>query len=557
MCESKYVIGLDFGTLSGRAVLVRTEDGAVLADSTQLYPHGVMDSCLPDGTPLPPDWALQHPGDYLHVLVSAVSDVIRKSGVSPECVIGMAVDCTGSTVVPLGADRQPLCIHPAYQSRPHAWVKLWKHHAARAEADLFTEAAKREDTDLLLRNGGKISPECLFPKALQVLREDPMIYRDTDLFVEAGDYITLQLTGRLVRSSAPAGLKAFWRKGLGYPSKAFLEEVDARFADFPSEKLRGPLLPLGERAGSLSEKMAGLLGLPPGIAIGVAQLDGHAALPALGICGPGKAMLALGTSTAVILAHPEKKYVEGACSITEDGNLPGQYAYGSGQYCAGDLFEWFVSRCVPAAYEAEAARRGMNIHALLSQKAAAFRPGESGLIALEWWNGNRSVLANTDLTGLVLGMTLRTAPEEIYRALMEAVAFGIRRILDAYQASDIPIDELYACGGIPDKNPLMMQILSDVTGRRIRISRIGFAPAIGAAMLAATAAGAEAGGYANLQSAAKAMHCLGDIRYDPTPQNTSIYGRLYDEYKVLHDYFGRGVNPVMSRLKGLAREARE
>lgn len=549
-----FVIGLDFGTLSGRAVLVRTRDGLIQAESVKAYTHGVMDKRLPDGTPLPSGWALQHPSDYMEVLFHTVREVLAKGGIPKERVIGLGVDFTGSTVVPVDGSGQPLCLDAAYQSRPHAWVKLWKHHAAQLEADAFTKAARERDPDLLARNGGKISPECLFPKALQMLHEDPELYAVTDRFMEACDWITLQLTGKPVRSSAVASLKAFWREGIGYPAKTFLASVDPAFEDFVEQKLRGEMQPLGTAAGGLLPDLALSLGLAPHTAVAVPQLDAHASLPALGITEPGKALLTLGTSTGIILAYPEKRRVEGACSIAEGGNLPGLWGYASGQYCAGDLLQWFVDCCVPAAYRQEASRQGKDLHTCLSEKAAALKPGESGLLALDWWNGNRSVLADTNLSGLLLGMTLHTSPEEIYRALMEAIAFGMRKIIESYEEAGITIGELYACGGIAKKNPLMLQILSDVLKKRISISAVAFAPAIGAAMLASAAAGEGMVGHASLLDASRAMSCLSTEYFDPTAANVRVYDRLYQEYEKLHDYFGRYENPMMINLKNIKNQ---
>ncbi|MDL2317986.1 hypothetical protein LJC74_02665 [Eubacteriales bacterium OttesenSCG-928-A19] len=377
MKSDRLVIGLDFGTLSGRAVLVRVEDGGVLAEASAAYAHGVMDRQLPDGTPLGRDWALQHPSDYLDALTAVVPEVMRLAAARPEQVIGLGVDFTGSTVVALDGEGVPLCLREEYRDRPHAWVKLWKHHAADREAREFTRAAREMDEDLLARNGGRISSECLFPKVLQAYREDPALYAATESYMEAADWVTMQLTGLLVRSASCAAMKAFWRVGRGYPDDAFLCAVDPGLRGFPEAKLRGALRGLGERAGLLTEGMAARLGLLPGTAVAVAQFDAQAAVPALGITGPGVALVTLGTSLAISVAGDGFYPVQGICSRTEGGNLPGYVGYASGQCSVGDLLGWYVEGFVPTAYTAERRACGMDMHALLTEKAAPPAPDES------------------------------------------------------------------------------------------------------------------------------------------------------------------------------------
>ncbi len=538
----KCVIGVDFGTLSARAVLCRVRDGAVLREASHAYAHGVIDGRLPCGMELPPGWALQHPQDYLDALLEIVPAVLRGSGVDKTDVIGIGVDSTATTIVLVDANGTPLCLLPQYADRPHAWVKLWKHHAAHREADDFTAVAREMDPDLLARNGGRISSETFLPKVLETLREDPEVYRAADAFIDLCDWLTLQMTGSLTRSEAAAGLKAFWRKGIGYPSKALLSALDPNFANVIEDKIKGTLLPLGASCGGLSEAMAEKLGLCGGIAVAVPQLDAHAAVPALGITGPGKTLVTIGTSLGVLLSFPERRSVKGVCSLTEDGDLPGYYAYASGQACAGDLLGWYAGSC------------GVS-HDLLTERAAHLRPGESGLLALDWINGNRSPLVDAELSGMIVGLTLKTRPEDIYRALMESLAFGTRAILEAHETEGIDPGEILACGGIVRKNPLLMQIYADVLGKRIRVSLSDQAPAIGSAMFAATAAGAEKGGHATVFEAARAMHCLSGIAYEPVAAHTAIYTKLYAEYKLLSGYFGRGGNDVMKRLRRLAEES--
>lgn len=554
--SKKYTIGVDFGTQSGRAVLVEVDTGAEIATAIKEYPHGVMDEYLPDGkTKLEPDWALEHPQDFLDVLHETIPAVLEKAGVSAEDVIGMGIDFTSCTMLPVDMEGTPLCFYPEYQSNPHAYVKLWKHHAAQDEANKLNQIAEERGEDFLHRYGGKISSEWLFPKIWQILDEAPDIYEKADRFMEVADWIVLQLTGEEKRNSCTAGYKAIWHKQKGYPSKDFFKALDPRLENVVEEKLSTDIYPIGSKAGEITPEAARLTGLKPGTAVAVGNVDAHVAVPAVGITEEGKMLMIMGTSTCHMILGKEEKMVPGICGVVEDGIIPGYLGYEAGQSCVGDHFEWFVENCVPAEYRKEAEERGMNIHDLLTEKAQKLKVGESGLIALDWWNGNRSVLVDVDLTGLILGCTLLTKPEEIYRALIEATAYGTRMIIQTFEDSGVPIKELYAAGGIAEKNEMLMQIYADVTNREIRISASSQTPALGSAMFGAVAAGKERGGYDTIVDAAKTMARLKDKVYKPIPENVEVYDKLYREYEILHDYFGRGTNNVMKRLKEIKKQA--
>ncbi|MGN0382924.1 MAG: ribulokinase [Eubacterium sp.] len=553
--DKKYSIGVDYGTQSGRAVLVETDTGNIVAQSVKEYTHGVIDEYLPDGkTKLAPDWALQHPADYIEVLQCTIPEVLHKSGVKKEDVIGMSIDFTACTMLPIDKNGIPLCYMDKYKSVPHAWLKLWKHHAAQKEATYLNEIAAKRGEDFLDRYGGKISSEWMFPKIMQILNEAPDIYEEADRFIEATDWVTMMLTGSEKRNSCTAGYKAMWNKKEGYPDKEFFKALNPKLENVVEEKLSTDIYSLGQKAGELTDEMAELTGLMPGMAIGVANVDAHVSLPAVGVTEPGKMLMIMGTSTCDILMGTEEKIVPGMCGVVEDGVLPGFYGYEAGQSCVGDHFEWLVEQCIPQYVFDEAASEGVGIHEHLTNKADKLKPGESGLLALDWWNGNRSVLVDVDLTGMILGMTLATKPEEIYRALIEATAYGTRMIIDTFEEAGVPIDELYACGGISWKNKMMMQIYSDVTNRQIKISASTQTPALGAAMFGAVAAGKEKGGYDTIFDAAKVMGKVRDEYYTPNPENVKVYNKLYNEYKTLHDYFGRGGNDVMKRLKSIKSE---
>ena len=555
---SKYSIGVDFGTESGRAVLVDVTNGREVATAVYPYSHGVIDEKLPDtNIRLEPDWALQDPQDYVRVFQNTIPAVLKESGVNPEDVIGIGIDFTACTMLPAKADGTPLSDLPEYRSHPHAWVKLWKHHAAQPEADKINETARAMNEGWLDRYGGKISSEWFFSKTLQIVNEAPEIYDAADRLIEAADWVVWQLTGTETRNSCTAGYKAIWSKRDGFPSKDYFAALHPKLATVIDDKLSTDIYSLGGRAGGLTEQAAQWTGLKSDTAVAIANVDAHVAVPASTVVEPGRMVMIIGTSTCHMVLGTEERIVPGMCGYVEDGIISGFFGYEAGQSCVGDHFAWFVENCVPAAYEQEARQRGLDIHQLLEEKAAQLNPGESGLLALDWWNGNRSVLVDADLTGLLIGATLATKPEEIYRALIEATAYGSRIIIEIFQNNGVPIHELVACGGLPEKNKLLMQIYADVTGLPIKVSASNQTSALGSAMFGAVAAGKGLGGYDSINEAAKVMAHLKDEMYVPNPKNQEVYEKLYAEYVVLHDYFGRGANDVMKRLKGIKADARK
>jgi L-ribulokinase len=556
---SRYAIGVDFGSESGRAIIVDVADGRQLATAVYPYSNGVIDERLPlddRNVTLPPDWALQDPEDYLRVFQRTVPAVLRDSGVDPADVIGLGIDFTACTMLPAKADGTPLAVIPELRANPHAWVKLWKHHAAQPEADRINETAARLGEAWLPKYGGKISSEWFFSKALQILDEAPDIYAEADRLIEAADWVVWRLTGVETRNPTTAGYKAMWSKGEGFPGREYFAALDPRLADVVDTKMTRDIAVMGERAGGLTEEAAAWTGLRPGTAVAVANVDAHVAVPAATVIEPGRMVAIMGTSTCHMVLAPDEHLVPGICGYVEDGILPGYFGYEAGQSCVGDHFAWFVEHAVPERYTVEARERAIDIHVLLQEYAAALKPGESGLLALDWWNGNRSVLVDVELGGLLIGATLATTAPEVYRALVEATAFGTRVIIEALEANGVPVNEVIAAGGLADKSPLIMQIYADVTGRPYRLSGSDQTPALGSAMFGAVAAGRDAGGFATIEDASRAMASLKDHVYEPDPAASAVYDVLYREYVRLHDYFGRGENNVMKTLRGLRATAK-
>lgn len=540
----KYVIGIDYGTLAARCILVDAENGKEISESVMNYPHGVIDEKLPCGEKLPPNYALQNPKDYIDVLSFTVRDTLKKAGVSAEDVVGIGVDFTACTLLPIDENGNPLCMKKEYENEKHAYVKLWKHHAAQDEADAITTLAQKRGEAWLSNYGGRISSEWMLPKILEVLRECPDIYEKTYRFTEAADWLSLMLTGKETHSAVFAGYKGLWSAKYGYPSNEFLKGLDSRLDGIVGSKISTEVLTMDKNAGYLNARGASITGLKEGTPVALPMIDAHAAMPALNIVDKGDLMLIIGTSSCHILNAGEEKEVDGICGFVKDGVIPGLCTYEAGQAGVGDIFDWFVKNSIPQQYADEAKEKGIGLHKLLREKAKAQKPGESGLIALDWWNGNRSILGDSNLSGMLVGMTLQTKPEDIYRALIEATAYGLRIIVNQYEKCEIEIKNIVAAGGIAQKDEMLMQIYSDVLNREISVAGTSQAGALGSAIYAAVASGV----YKSVKDAAAKLSKPHAKVYKPNPENAKIYDTLYSEYKTLHDYFGKE-NSVMKKLQ--------
>ena len=527
----KYTIGIDYGTLSARCLLIDATSGEEVAEEIFEYPHGVIEQSF-KGQRIPDSYALQDPEDYLRALKTTVRAVMRAAGVNAKDVVGIGIDFTACTLLPVTDTFRPLSTLHEFCDDPHAYAKLWKHHGAEAEADRITHIARKRGEEWLGVYGGTVSCEWALPKIYETLKCSPRVYDAAAHFIEAGDWITYMLTGENVRSLAFAGFKGLYTDK-GYPSREFLEAVDVRLGDLVGTKVCENVIGPDRIAGRVDERGYELCGLEVGTAVSVPIIDAHAAMPALGICGSGELMLILGTSACHISNSLIGKSIPGICGYVSGGVIPGIYTYEAGQAAVGDIFDWFVKNCVPATYENEAKERGIGIHKLLREKASALEVGESGLVALDWWNGNRSILVDPSLRGMITGFTLKTRPEHIYRALIEATAFGLRVICEQYGECGIDISDIVAAGGIALKDEMMMQIYADVLDREISVSDAKQAAAYGSAIYAAVAAGL----YPSLNDATAALAKPRTKRYVPIRENVTRYDELYLRYRELHDYF--------------------
>lgn len=557
---AKYAIGLDFGTNSVRAVLVNVQTGGELATSVFNFPTGKAGIVLDDRDP---NLARQHPNDYLVGTGAVVRDVVTQSrgkdGFSPENVIGIGVDTTGSTPIPVDAEGTPLALKPEFQNNPAAMAWLWKDHTGHAEAVEITELARRIRPHYLAKCGGTYSSEWFWSKILRCKRSAPEVFDAAYTWVEHADYLPAVLTGTtdpkvLKRCICAAGHKAmFHPEWEGYPDTEFLEALEPALVRV-RKSLPDKAYNVADSAGGLTAEWAERLGgLPVGIPVAVGAFDAHLGGVGSGI-QPGVLVKNLGTSCCDMMVAPLSKSlpdIPGLCGIVPESILPGMYGLEAGQSAVGDIFNWFVECVQPAGKS----------HAELTREAEALRPGESGLLALDWHNGNRTVLVDQRLTGGLIGMTLHSTPAEIYRALVEATAFGARVIMERFEEYGQKVERIVNCGGISVKNPMVMQIYADVMGRPLQISRSAQTAALGSAMAGAVVAGAAAGGHADFASAVAAMTGVREEVFKPIPENQKVYERLFALYRQIHDAFGvwgAGGNlyTVMKELLEIRSEAR-
>ena len=529
--SSRFSIGLDFGTESVRALVVDIRDGRIAGQAASVFALGVIDRALPrNGLTLPPDFALQHPGDWLDSAAVACKEAMRSAAVSVDQIIGIGVDFTSCTMLPAMVDGTPLCLLEPFRDTPLAWPKLWKHHAAKAETDRINHIARERGETWLQRYGGVIGLEWFFPKVLETLQHAPQVYHATEVWLEAGDWLVWQLTSglfplcrpmELARSTCQAGYKAMWNRQSGYPSREFFAAVHPGLAEVVSTKMPGVLMAPGQKAGELTESAARWLGLRAGIPVSAAIIDAHAGVPGAGVPSPSTMVMVLGTSACHMMNSRVEQLVPGVAGVVEEGILPGYFGYETGQASVGDAFAW-VAKTV-----------GLS-HAELNERAAKLPPGSGGVLAIDWLNGCRTPLMDGNLSGAFVGITLNTKPEQLYRAMLEATAFGLKTIVETLRDAGVPVRRFVASGGMPAKSPLLMQIYADVLDERIKVAESDQSVALGAAILGCLAAGEAVTGYAGISQAIHAMaRVRKDLIYRPDLRARKEYGTIFPLYREL------------------------
>ena len=561
--SARYTIGLDYGTNSVRTLIVNTANGREVATAVWNYAHGREGVILSRD----PNLARQHPADYVKgtevTIKKALAAAKRKvRGFKPEQIIGIGVDTTGSTPLPVDATGRPLAFDRRFAKNPAAMAWLWKDHTGIAEAGEITELARKIRPQYLAKCGGTYSSEWFFSKILHCLRTAPEVFDAAYLWVECADWVPAMLTGTQAPDKLSVGVCAAGHKAMynddwgGYPDAEFLSTLDPKLGLLRS-RLRSKALAIDNSVGGLTAAWAKRTGLPPGLPVAVGAFDAHLGGVGSGIA-PGTLVKIIGTSTCDMMVVPlgEKlPDIPGLCGIVNGSILPGYYGLEAGQSAVGDIFNWFVNYTQPLG-------KKQGSHEALSAAAARLTPGESGLLALDWNNGNRTILVDQRLTGLLLGQTLYTTPAEIYRALIEATAFGALTIINRFEEYGLKVEQIVNCGGIAEKNQLVMQIYADVTGRTIKISRSTQTCALGAAIAGAVVAGGKAGGYDHYAEAQKAMTGLKRRVFEPNPKASEVYKKLYELYRRLHDAFGLpqsdgNLYSVMKELIEIRNQARK
>lgn len=525
----KYTVGIDFGTLSARAVVINAENGTVVSQGECGY--AVYQDRLPDATPLPKGMIVADPRQYQDALVASVRAAVRS--VPPSLIAGIAVDATSLTLVPTDSEGRVICTCPRWASQPDAWIKLWKSHSAQAQADRIQKVARETGHPLLRQCGGRISSEWAYPKMLETYDRSPELFRRIDTFWDLCDWLTWLLCGEKTRSQG-AMCNKFHYDGEALPDESFWNQVRPGFGTELRGKLNGVCLTWGETAGYLLPRMAEVLGLPAGIPVAAGSLDGHIAMTSLGLSRNGDAMLTVGTSAVFAVLAEGTGGVPGICGSGIHAMIPGKTGYDTGQCSVGDTLAWFIENQVPQDYHILAREKKDSIHTLLSNMAFSRPPQADSPIALDWWNGNRCIRGDLNLRGMIYGLSLTTKAEDIYRALVESAAFGLRNILDNFERHQIPVRRLRASGGIAQKNPHFMQCYADVLGMPIEVSGQGSRAAVGAAITAAVAGGV----YKTLSQAMDALAEKNFIVYTPRTKYATIYGQRYACYKRLDHFFG-------------------
>jgi L-ribulokinase len=536
-----YTIGLDYGTNSVRSLLVDVTTGDELGTSVYEYKTGEAGIILDPGDH---NLARQNPADYLKGVEVTIKEAIEQAKRADKDfdagrIIGIGIDTTGSTPIPVDENGTPLSMSDEFKDNPNACAWLWKDHTAYGEAAEITELAQKEHPEYLAKCGGTYSSEWFFSKVLHCLRTDARVFEAACTWVEHADWMPGVLTGteaphKLKRNRCAAGHKAMFNNEWGgLPAKDFLSKLDPKMGEL-RERLYEETYTVETAAGTLTEEWARKLGLPAGIAVAAGAFDAHLGAVGSGIA-PGRLVKIIGTSTCDMIvseAGREPPDVPGICGIVDGSIVPGYFGLEAGQSAVGDIFNWFVNYIQAGGKEAGS-------HEALTERAAKLKPGQSGLLALDWNNGNRTILVDQRLTGLLVGQTLHTRPEEIYRALIEATAFGALTIINRFEEYGVRVSEVINCGGIAEKNALLMQIYADVTGRQMNISRSAQSCALGSCIAGAVAAGKKAGGYDNVPEAQAAMCGIKETTYKPSEENHRVYMKLYGLYKQLHDAFGK------------------
>ncbi|AXZ22723.1 ribulokinase [Staphylococcus warneri] len=527
-----YSIGIDYGTASGRVILVNTSDGKIVSSYEETYQHGTIAEEL-GGETLPHNYFLQHAGDYHHVLENGVKHVLEESQINKDEVVGIGVDFTSCTVVFLDENFRPLHMNEDLSHHPHAYVKLWKHHGAQDEATQMVEANEKANQNWLDYYGHSVNSEWMIPKILEVKHKAPELLERAHYIMEAGDYMTSLLVNQNIRSNCGIGFKGFYDEVNGF-NYDFFETVDPELPQIIKDKCEAPVIQIGDSAGSLSEYYQNLWGLSSNVQISPYMIDAHSGVLGAGAIEKGEFTPVIGTSTCHLMLDPKQEPIPSITGSVKDAIIPGLYAYEAGQAAVGDLFS-YSERMAPQHIVEEAAKQDKSVLEYLETLASQIPVEDQHVVVLDWHNGNRSILSDSHLTGSVFGLTLQTPFEMVHRAYLESTAFGTKMIMKQFEDNDIPVHTVYASGGIPKKSQLLVDIYANVLNKKVVVLESSNATALGAAMLGANVGGA----YDTLRETVQHMKQPVYYEKQPDPEKVKHYEKLFDKYQKLHDLLGR------------------
>lgn len=544
---SKYTIGIDFGKTGCRALLIDTADGSEVACASAEYYNGIMLNNFFNGVPLPEGWAIADPQDYIDVITETVSELSQKVKISD--IAGLGIAFSSCCILPVKADGTPLCALPEFKNNPHAYIKVTRHRAAGEQAKKINTLANEMREPWVSIGQNADSPEWLLPKVLEILEEAPTVFQAADYFIEATDWLVWQLTGNPVRNSFSAAFKAQIRDNT-QPSKEFLKALNPQLENLYQTKLNLPIASPVTCAGGLTRGMSAQMGIKPGTPVAVGGVDILACIPALDVCRPGGLVGIFGTSAMFVTLSDKCVEPMGVARGDKGSIIPGYYTYKSNVPCMGDNYAWFLNNYLTPEYHSGAKAEGRNLHSFIAQKMMRLKPGENGIISINWLKGTYCPLNDKDLSGLFIGMDINTKPEHIYRAIIEGMAFDTRTLIEEYAINDIEIDSFYGVGTIAERNPFITQLYADILNIPVRVAGSSKSPALGAAIIAATISGE----YSGIEEAANAMGVLKNVVYLPDVNASAVYDRMYIEYRKLTDYFSEENPSIMHNLKAIKRD---
>lgn len=533
----RILIGVDFGSSEARVSAVDIKTGQMIGIATCPYQSGVMDKILPNAKLLPPNFALNDPSDWMNAMSCATRKLVMDTGIPQSEIISLGISFTSCCCLPVDDGGMPLCQKPDFAENVHAWPKHWRHIASLPQAKRLTEIATDRGEPFLEYCGGRIGPEWLWPKLLETIEQSPELVPHIAYYLEIGDWIAWQLTGNQARNQCSAGYKACWVEGDGYPSNDFFAHASVDLARIAEKQRDVPVVQPGKLAGRLLPELAEQISLPAGLPVAIPVIDAQVGVLGSGVYSPEVMVMVMGSSTIHLVMSKLERMFVGFAGMVKDGILDGYWGYEAGQPATGDLLDWFRNTLAPIQLFERAREDDVDEMVVMDRWLHEEPTGSGGMVALDWWNGNRSVLSNTTLKGMISGFTLGTTAPQILKGLVEATGFGTRKIIDTFRANDIHIDRIVATGSIPYHYPGMLQIYSDICNTPITVPDVQYSVARGAAILGGFAVGVENLGFTTRKDYFEAMKPQNYDSFAPNPEDVSKYDMIFKTWSKFHDWF--------------------